>query len=105
MLIKPEELQIGDEILIPRNGSFMYVKVLRLPRVSKKTLWGSDRIRYTAIKGTTKMDVITQTGLYNNTQTYTWTRNEFIVTAEDHNLTRNFDVNYKTLWLVKGEPR
>ena len=35
-LIKIEELEIGDEIIAPSNGSLRYYRVLRKPKVNAK---------------------------------------------------------------------
>lgn len=37
MLINIEDIQVGDEILVPANASFKYLKVLSLPKKADST--------------------------------------------------------------------
>jgi hypothetical protein len=112
MLVTIEDLIIGDEILIggPSQG-LMYYKVLRMPKLRKKPTKYSGVINYTSVLCSTKKESISHTYHMwdNKTQTYsipaTYVREEYVCSSEDHNHSRYVNLNKKSIWLVKGEPR
>ena len=105
MQIEIKDLQIGDEILAPLNGTFMYIRILREPKLSKKLTWAGNP-RYVAIRGTTRTEKKTYTRTYSQGNgTYSWDKIIYHLTPDGHNVEKAFNLNERPLWLVKGEPR
>jgi hypothetical protein len=102
-LIKIEDLEIGDEIMISCQSYFKYLKVLTPPRLSKtKVHWHTKLPMHANFRCTTRQDVIPghsytdRNGVVHTRMNKTW-----IPTAEDHNLTVSADLTGRQIWLVK----
>jgi hypothetical protein len=105
MEIHIKDLQVGDEVLVPSNGNFIYARILREPQIAKTNDWQGNP-RYKAIKGSTRREKKTFSRTCGaNNAIHTWKKDVYIVTPDDHNIDKYFDLNYKSVWLVKGEPR
>jgi len=90
-IIKIEELEVGDEIIIPSNGSLRYFRILRKPTINPKTT------RYGAVKCSTKERIRNAGSKWQRTVTdYT-----YHCTAEDHNAEMSVNLCWKTIWLVR----
>ncbi len=98
-LIKLEHLKKGDEILIPINSSIAYLRVLRVPALSKNQT-GNSVPRYKTLMCSTQTQKVTRTFAYGG-HSYTYTKTEYIPTPEDHNVERRFNLNFKSMWLIK----
>jgi hypothetical protein len=103
VLIKAEDLQVGDEIMISCQSYFKYLKVLTPPTMSKtKTHWNSKQPMHANFKCTTRQEQVVRysytdrNGNLVNRMEKTW-----IPTAEDHNLRISQDLNGRQIWLVK----
>lgn len=96
-IIKIEELEVGDEILCPSNGSLRYFKILRKPTKNPKTG------RWRAVHCSTNISEQTRsyTGYQGQLQTYKVTT--YRCTPEEHNTKKSVDLSYKDLWLVRRE--
>lgn len=99
-IIKIEELEIGDEILVPSNCQFKYYRILQKPRINPKTG------KWSAVKCSFKAEKIT-TVIYPNTR---WQRNKtvtkYFCTSEDHNIKISIGgFHHKHMWLVKREEK
>lgn len=101
-LIEVADLQVGDEILVPVNSSFRYLRVLRpvKARTRGKTQSGSGKQLYKSLWVSTKKSVIPYTRTYSG-KVYNYTRTEYEITDRDHNFEGYVDLNYKSIWLVK----
>ena len=102
-----EELQPGDEILtLSQQGK--YLKVLEIPRKSKVTGWGG-RDRYIAVKCRVNMTRVAKQSTKYDYKTkssvpYTYyDKNYNIKAPEEDSPIEKFDLNWKTIWLVKRE--
>jgi hypothetical protein len=97
-IIKIEELEIGDEIIVSSNGHLRYYKVCRLPKKSAKSS------KWSGVKCSTKMDreerVLYQGTSYMRTKVFY----RYYCTPEEHNTEKMiYGLNYKDMWLVKRE--
>jgi hypothetical protein len=103
-LIKTEDLQVGDEIMISCQSYFKYLKVLTPPTFSKtKKHWKTGQPMYANVRCSTRQDVITSIHTGYNGQTYTRTEKKWIPSADGHNLRVSVDLTYRQIWLVKRE--
>ena len=103
VLVKLEDLQIGDEILIACQAHMKYLKVLDKPRLSAtKKHWSTGAPLYKAVRCSTRQNVITNTYTHNG-NSYTRTYKEWGVTPEDHNIKISQDLSCRQIWLVKRE--
>lgn len=94
-LITIEELEEGDEIIIPSMGHLRYYKVLRKPFKNSKGGW-------TGLQFSTNM-TMNKVVKYPNTR---WQRNAIVktyhCTPDGHNeKVRVSGLQYKDIWLVK----
>ena len=96
-IIKVEELEKGDEIMIPSSSQFKYLRVLTEPKVSSKKHWGDpNRVLYKSVKCSTAEESYQIT--YN---TRTYDRKRWALRAEDHNRIIYQNLNYSDILLVK----
>ena len=110
MVINIADIKKGDEIIVagPR-GTLMYIKVLRPPAIAKdqgyypKLGW----TKYTGVRGTTNKEDIVNTYTWTDhtgqVRTSSWTKKNPICTPDGHNEEKSYDLNRKTIWLVKRE--
>ena len=107
--IKIEELEIGDEILTLTQQP-KYLKVLEIPRKSKVGwTWRPGIDRYIAVRCKVNVDITTRQGTkydrksksYLSTTVYD--KNYNIKAPEEDSPIEKFDLNWKTIWLVKRE--
>ena len=105
VLIKAEDLQVGDEIMISCQSYFKYLRVLTPPTMSKtKTSWRTKKPMHANFRCTTRQEEVLSysytdsAGKVHNRMQKTW-----IHTPEDHNLRVSVDLNSRQIWLVKRE--
>lgn len=102
-IIKIEELEIGDEVLIPiSSGKLAYAKIVRKPQLSKSQYtWLPNTIRWKAVR--CMLRVKTEVILYGSNSQYSKT---IISHPFDDTLPlmeKNIDFNFKHIWLIKRE--
>lgn len=105
VLIKAEDLQVGDEIMISCQSHFKYLKVLTPPTMSKtRTSWRTKKPLYANFRCTTRQEEVLKYS-YTNSQGQVINRmsKDWIPTPEDHNLRVSQDLNHRQIWLVKRE--
>lgn len=103
-LIKVEDLEIGDEIIISCQSHFKYLKVLTTPKLSKtKVHWHTKQPLYENVRCSTRQEIKTSTFTRWNGTPYTRTYKEWKVTPEDHNMKISQELNGRQIWLVKRE--
>lgn len=115
MEIQIQDVKKGDEIIVsgPR-GKLIYIKVLAPCKVAKNQGFYPkySRIKYSGIRGTTRIEekIRGTTRIKEKKYSYTWngstrkwTRKNPVCTPDEHNVTKSFDLNNKTIWLVKRE--
>lgn len=90
MLIKIEELEEGDEILVGARRHINYFIVLKKPSINTKYN------RYKSVKVSQCQTSVTQTH-YGKTYVYKTP----VCTGENHNVVKYNDLSYKDIWLVK----
>jgi hypothetical protein len=100
-IVKVEDLEIGDEIVIPVFSGFRYLRVLKQPRIGKRNDWITNALLYTSIKCSTKIDVVEHSKTWGNGQVHRWKKKTYIFTPEDHNTVMSVDLNYKDILLVR----
>jgi len=103
VLIKVEDVQVGDEIMISCQSYFKYLRVLTPPTMSKtKMHWKTKQPLLANFRCTTRQNqVVTHSytdgaGKVHNRVYKTW-----IPTPEDHNLRVSVDLSGRQIWLVK----
>ena len=98
-IVKVEDLEVGDEILISCQSYFKYLKVLVKPSLGKKTHWSTGAPLYKSVKCSTRRDSVSKSYVRNG-QTYTYNEHNWVVTPEDHNFTQYVDLGYRQILLV-----
>ncbi len=112
MLIKQEDLQIGDEIIMGSNGNLKYLKVLKLPRfkdnkgwenvynvVTKKFDWSQTAPRYTSARLSIRQDSYTyksNSGIDVNKTKYVFEQD-----VTNHNKKININLTGRDIFLIK----
>lgn len=91
MLIEVKDLKVGDEIIVPSNSNFKYLKVLSLGKPGAKTTRCSIR-----------KDVITVPASKWGKELLK-TEYKFEENSTLHNWKFNINLYYKMIWLVKRE--
>ena len=99
-LVKIEDLEVGDEIIISCQSYFKYLKVLIKPSLCTKTHWNTRAPLYKSVKISTRRDSVPRSYVRNG-QTYTYYNNKWMVTPEDHNFIQYIDLQDRQLLLVK----
>lgn len=97
MLITIDQLELGDEIIVPSNSNLKYVKVLKQPQLrSKPRMWESSPDGYKSVK----------VSIYNKNINGTYSIYTCNANVDEHNDTMYLDLNYVQIWLVKrdGKP-
>lgn len=102
-----EELEIGDEILTLTQQP-KYLKVLETPRKSKVAYaWRPGVDRYIAVKCRVNVDITAKQGTkycYKTKGSISYTyydKNYNIKAPEENSPVEKFDLNFKSIWLVK----
>jgi|SRR5690606_36408301 len=97
MLITIDQLEVGDEILVPTQSSLRFLKVLRKPRKNKKTgLFGS-------VLSSVRVEEREQIYNYYNGVTRIWKSKEYIPQWTDHNKKVYQDLRTKHIYVVKRD--
>lgn len=102
ILMKIEQLRIGDEVLYPANGRFKYLKLLSQPAISKKPDWRGNK-KYKNVKCSTRRDQETQTFHWNGGSREYTTKMYKCVSPEEHNIEMYVNFNGKEVFLLKRE--
>lgn len=83
-LVKVEDLEIGDEILLSCQGCFKYARVVRKPMVGKNTHWRTNAQLYKSVRCSLNRD---ENGLWK-------------FGPDNHNFEQYIDLNYRDILLV-----
>lgn len=94
MLIKIEELEEGDEILVGAGSHINYFIVLKKPALAKGSTY------YKSVKVSQCQNIKTHS-FQSGGQTRTYNHKTPVCTAENHNVVKYNDLSYKDIWLVK----
>ena len=101
-LVDVKDLEIGDEIVISSGSSFRYLRVMRQPRIGKKVHWHTKLPLYTALKCSTRIDVIKHSRTWGTpNKVHTWEEKKYIFTPEDHNAEISVNLNCRNILLIK----
>lgn len=98
MLIEVKDLRIGDEILIPCHSSLRYLRVLREPRLKKKS-----QSQYKAVYCSANVTETPYTHTWANETTKIYITKAYKCLSEGHNKEMYQNLNYKAIWLIKRE--
>ena len=98
-LIKVEDLDVGDEILISCQSCFKYSRVLRKPSASLKKHWRTGGTVYKSVKCSLRKGEITQAYVHNN-QTRYYTTTDWVFGPDDHNFEQYVYLNDRQIILV-----
>lgn len=96
MLIKWEDLKIGDEIIIPSNSNLKYLKIVKLGTKSHKTTFQKD-VKEKLSFSYTYNNVVTS---YDVNKPFTCQED---ITKHDSVFYLKNEGNYRDIWLVKRE--
>lgn len=97
MLITVEQVEEGDELIIPSMSNLKYVKVLKKPVLrAKPRMWESTPTGYKA----------TKVSIYNSNINGKYNAYRCNSNVDEHNDTMFINLSYTQLWLVKrdGKP-
>lgn len=101
-LIKIEDLEVGDEVMISCQSCFKYLKILNKPKLSKTKLhWRTNIPMYSNVRCSTRQEVTTSSHTGYNGNPYIRSSKDWIVTPEGHNITISQDLSGRQIWLVK----
>ena len=102
-LIKTEDLEVGDEIMVSCQSYFKYLRVLTPPTMSKtKVNWRSKQPMYANFRCTTRQDVVAgRSYVDRNGVTQTIMNKTWIPSPDGHNLRVSQDLNGRQIWLVR----
>lgn len=114
-LVKIEELEIGDEIIISGNSNLKYLKVLSKPTLGNKDLyqsvvdnttnsgwnWKVVGKKYKSVRCSIRQNEI----LYKNKNGFSRTYKEYVFEQDisKHNKRISVDLNSRDIYLVKRE--
>lgn len=105
MLVEIKDLKPGDEIITLAQCP-KYLRVVELPRESKKTTWHGDQ-RFIAVRCQSKVGIsvvnryIWDRNLRKSILTPTQIEDHLIESPDEDSPVKRFDLNGKKLWLVK----
>jgi len=99
-LVKIEELEVGDEIIISCQSHFKYLRILRKPMVGTKTHWSTGNPIYKSVKCSTNRLVKDVAGTFRGNP-YTRTEKTWVFGPDDHNYTQYVDLEFRQIILVK----
>lgn len=103
MLIEIKDLIIGDEIIVSSNSQLKYLRVLRLPSISKViNRWGNSPL-YKSVKCSARQEEVNYNYTGKSGNTRSWKRKQYICTPEEHNIEIYQNLNWKSIWLIKRE--
>lgn len=91
LITTKDDLRVGDEILVPSNSNFKYVKVLSIGKPGSKTTRCSIKKEIITIPATKWRKEHLQ-NVY-----------KFEENTELHNCKINLDLRYRMIWLIKRE--
>ena len=97
MLVKVNELQEGDVVLVTTQSRLYIAKVLKIPQLRK----GSST-RYRSVKVSVNADIQSYTRTYGGKQ-YTHQTTTLFCTKEGHNAVLYKDLQYRDLWLLERD--
>ena len=101
-IIKIEELEIGDEILVPKNSQLRYAKVLQKPQLSKSTFkWNPNKQRYRGVKCSMRIKEEKET--FGHINQYIRTIKSNPPDGDLQIIEQILNLNFKDIWLVKRE--
>lgn len=99
-LVKVEELEIGDEIIISGHSNLKYMKVLKKPSISKtKKNWRTNLPQFTAVRCSIRQDMVQST--YHKDHFYKDYIFEQDITKHNHKI--SIDLENRDIYLVKRE--
>ena len=99
-IVKIEDLEVGDEIIISCQSYFKYLKVLIKPSLNGNKDWNTGAPLYKSVKCSTRRDSVPRSYVRNGV-TYTYNNDKWVFTAENHNFIQYIDLGYRQLLLVK----
>ena len=98
MLIEVKDLRVGDEIIIPCHSDLRYLRILREPKLKRKS-----QSQYKAVYCSTNVTETPHTHTWTGGTTQTYITKAYKCSAEGHNKEMYQNLNYKTIWLIKRE--
>ena len=106
-IIKIEELEIGDEIIVPSNGHLRYYKVLRKPKMTSKTTKYSKGAlinKWSGVRCSTNMITTEGKRTWRKPPHDVYNIYTYICTPDNHNTEKMvYTLQYSNMWLVKRE--
>lgn len=97
MLLKVNELQEGDVILVTSQSRLYIAKVLKTPQLRK-----DNATRYKSVKVSVNAEVQSYTPIYSGKQ-YTYKTTTLLCTKENHNTVLYKDLQYRDMWLLERD--
>ena len=96
-LIKIEDLEVGDEIVIACQAFFKYLKILKKPEKDAKSGW------YKSVKCSGKRDVEKASYMnYKNDVIY-YEKHSWKFTGDDHNVKQYLQLSGRDILLIKSQ--
>lgn len=93
MLVTVDQLEVGDEFIVPCMSDLRYYRLVRpvQPKKGNPTSYRGQTL-YKAAKCSCRLDDVK----YAN-----WTSKQYVCSPDQHNTEKFVDLNYKNIWLIK----
>jgi len=96
-IVKVDELKIGDEIIIPCQSFFKYLRVLKNPEKNSKTGW------YKSVKCSGRRDSLTTSFTNYKGEVIYYDVKTWKFTGDDHNIKQYVQLDGREILLIKSE--
>ena len=100
-LVKIEDLEVGDEIIISCQSYFKYLRVLVTPALGTKKHWDTGVPLYKSVKCSTRRETKTSTWTRHDGTTFSRDYKEWGFGPDDHNHVHYVNLTGRQIVLVK----
>lgn len=98
-IVKVEDLNVGDNIIVSSNTKLKFMTVLKKPAIGKPRRWAPNIVNWKSVKCSTKVKITVLTFGYG---THTRNLREYVPTFEDHDVNIYANLNYKNILLIEN---
>lgn len=98
-LVKIEELEVGDEVVISCQSYFKYLRILSKPTLGTKKHWTTGNPLYKSVKCSTVRETTQRSYISQGKTTY-YDIHKWGWGPDDHNTIQYIDLEYRQILLV-----
>lgn len=96
-IVKVEDLNVGDNIIISSNAKLKFMTVLKKPTIGKPRSWTPNDVNWKSVKCSTKVKITVL-----NFKSYTRKLKEYVPTFEGHDVNIYANLNFKNILLIEN---